>query len=476
MDYKHKNPRPVQYKEREVILFQRVEGGYVERHFISWMKLAVAKEKYGCEESARIFLRHGKERTFYAKYSYLTREVFWDDANFDYFYPGGMIRIENGPIYPYTFRKSLTKGTKYQYSALEQLRKEPGFSPIEYLQRYEKYPVLEQMVKAGLRKLALQMDLSKLNLKAKKPWELFGLTKDAFHRLRQINGGKEEILWFQYMEQQHLTLPNAVICGMAKEGIEPANISGVPLSPTVIYNYLKRQATGCKGKRCMQELLGTWEDYLSMAAYLKMPMDQDMVLRPRDLLLAHREVLSQCGGREKGLRVVEIANKFPRVEAVLASIKEKYEYVGKTFSIVVPEKIEQIIEEGQALKHCLDRSDRYFERIANQESYIVFLRRTKAMEQPYYTLEIEPDGTTRQKRTVGDNQNNDYHRAEKFLKKWQAAIRPRLSQEDFERQEISRQLRMYELESLRNDKVTVHGGIHAGELLADILEADLMEA
>lgn len=111
-----------------------------------------------------------------------------------------------------------------------------------------------------------------------------------------------------------------------------------------------------------------------------------------------------------------------------------------------------------------------------QESYIVFLRRTKAMEQPYYTLEIEPDGTTRQKRTVGDNQNNDYHRAEKFLKKWQAAIRPRLSQEDFERQEISRQLRMYELESLRNDKVTVHGGIHAGELLADILEADLMEA
>ena len=113
MDYKHKNPRPVQYKEREVILFQRVEGGYVERHFISWMKLAVAKEKYGCEESARIFLRNGKERTFYAKYSYLTREVFWDDANFGYFDPGGMIRIENGPIYPYTFRKSLTKGTKY---------------------------------------------------------------------------------------------------------------------------------------------------------------------------------------------------------------------------------------------------------------------------------------------------------------------------------------------------------------------------
>ena len=157
-------------------------------------------------EQMQQHLRHGKERTFYAKYSYLTREVFWDDANFGYFDLGGMIRIENGPIYPYTFRKSLTKGTKYQYSALEQLRKEPGFSPIEYLQRYEKYPVLEQMVKAGLRKLALQMDLSKLNLKAKKPWELFGLTKDAFHTLRQINGGKEEMASMRIKRARYILL------------------------------------------------------------------------------------------------------------------------------------------------------------------------------------------------------------------------------------------------------------------------------
>ncbi len=81
----------------------------------------------------------------------------------------------------------------------------------------------------------------------------------------------------------------------------------------------------------MRELLGTWEDYLSMAAYLKMPMDQDMVLRPRDLLLAHREVLSQCGGKEKGLRVVEIANKFPRVETVLHPSKKNMSMLERHF-------------------------------------------------------------------------------------------------------------------------------------------------
>ena len=160
MDYKHKNPRPVQYKEREVILFQRVEGGYVERHFISWMKLAVAKEKYGCEESARIFLRHGKERTFYAKYSYLTREVFWDDANFGYFDPGGMIRIENGPIYPYTFRKSLYQRYKIpiprHWNSCGKNRDFPRLNTCSAMKNTQYW---SRWIKAGLRKLALQMDL-----------------------------------------------------------------------------------------------------------------------------------------------------------------------------------------------------------------------------------------------------------------------------------------------------------------------------
>ena len=42
--------------------------------------------------------------------------------------------------------------------------------------------------------------------------------------------------------------------------------------------------------------------------------------------------------------------------------------------------------------------------------------------QPYYTLEIEPDGTVRQKRTLFDRQHEDIEQATEFLQKWQKAV------------------------------------------------------
>ena len=138
-------------------------------------------------------------------------------------------------------------------------------------------------------------------------------------------------------------------------------------------------------------------------------------------------------------------------------------------------RIEQIIEEGQALKHCLDRSDRYFERIANQESYIVFLRRTKAMEQPYYTLEIEPDGTVRQKRTLFDRQHEDIEQATDFRRRWLKVIAERLTGRDLKLAAESRILREKEFIQLKKDRVIIHTGHLAGRLLADVLMADLME-
>lgn len=124
--------------------------------------------------------------------------------------------------------------------------------------------------------------------------------------------------------------------------------------------------------------------------------------------------------------------------------------------------------------HCLDRSDIYFERIQNRESYIVFLRKTDDVEKPYYTLEIEPGGATRQKRTTGDKQNKDFDNAKRFIRKWQKEIQKRLSEEDIRLAEISDSLRMKELEELRKNKTKIWRGHLAGKMLADVLENDFM--
>ena len=111
--------------------------------------------------------------------------------------------------------------------------------------------------------------------------------------------------------------------------------------------------------------------------------------------------------REAVATAAPIIKKFPKVEKIYKSIKNKYSYSNDKYAIIVPDGITDIVLDGMLLGHCTYRTDRYYDRISTNESYIVFLRKTSDTEMPWYTLEIEPGGTIRQKRTFGDDQLGD---------------------------------------------------------------------
>jgi hypothetical protein len=157
------------------------------------------------------------------------------------------------------------------------------------------------------------------------------------------------------------------------------------------------------------------------------------------------------------------------------SLKAKYEYANEIYSVIAPSCIEDILMEGQNLHHCLNKSDRYWERIERREAYVLFLRKTAEPDQSYYTLEVEPNGTIRQKRTMYDRQNEDIKDATIFLAEWQKVISERLDAGDFELAKKSRVLREQDYAELREQKAIIHVGDFAGQLLADVLLADLME-
>ena len=136
------------------------------------------------------------------------------------------------------------------------------------------------------------------------------------------------------------------------------------------------------------------------------------------------------------------------------------------------------IKEGRMLHHCVGNDgagERYYDRIERRESFIMFLRRAEEPEDPYYTLEIEPDGTVRQKRTLFDRQHEDIEQATEFLQKWQKVIAARLTGQDLKLAAQSRVLRNEEFIQMKKDRVVIHTGHLAGHLLADVLLADLME-
>ena len=143
--------------------------------------------------------------------------------------------------------------------------------------------------------------------------------------------------------------------------------------------------------------------------------------------------------------------------------------------VIAPKSIDDILYEGDTLHHCVNKTDTYFDRIVSKESYILFLREKENPKVPFYTLEVEPDGTIRQKRAEFNRQNKDIDKVTSFLTLWQKEIQKRLTQKDRKSTEESRKLRQQNYQEIRDKHVVVHGGTFAGELLADLLEKDLMD-
>lgn len=225
-----------------------------------------------------------------------------------------------------------------------------------------------------------------------------------------------------------------------------------------------------------KEVLGTWQDYLSMAARFGYDTNDSIIYRVRKLRQRHDELARRCDNRGLTRRVGEILQTYPHIEQNLQAIKEKFAFTGKRFQLQVPDRLEEIITDSQKLGHCIANSDVYWERMERRESYLLFLRKTSEPGIPYYTVEAEPGGTIRQIRTSFNRQKGDIGAIRAFLKGWQKQLAKQLTPEDRRLAADSRELRIKEMLQLRNNQVTIHTGDLAGRLLVDVLTADLMEA
>ena len=241
-----------------------------------------------------------------------------------------------------------------------------------------------------------------------------------------------------------------------------------------IYNYLQRQMQ--QSGQGVRQIFRTWEDYLSMAEKLGMDTNDAIVYRTSKLVQRHNEAVLMMEQKEFDIREAELTKKYPDVCNVCTNIKKKYEYLeDATYAVLVPEGIRDIMTEGRTLHHCVGSEERYYDRICRQETYILFLRKQENLQEAYYTLEVEPGGTIRQKRAEYDRQNSDIDEVTVFLEKWQKVVAERMSKDDVKKACHSKDMRISELKEMRKAEVRIHGGIFGGRLLAEVLEDDLME-
>lgn len=465
-------------------LIQRCETGFVIREFSG--SRVYSRENHQnesaniCEIRRVLYDRGTLASRIYNWGEYKRHIIRWVPGGEGYYYWND---VYSGRVYGKALPSLAREELRYT-GLVECIQLLGTTDPERYLNVYRDMPLLEQLTKAKLAGLVRQFIAHRpyeWNKAAMKPGisltKLLGIDSQGLKRLRTNDGDSRFLTWLQHEKETGKTLPDRVITWFCNQEVTPKDIKFVQdrMSDVQICNYLRRQML--EMRKSAGDVLTTWADYLSMAARLKMNVRNEAVFRVRQLKKRHDELVSVFNhDKSMVVRAGKILNMYPHLEEIFQEIKDKYEYADDEYTVLVPARVEDIMIEGQLLDHCVGNSDRYWERMERRESYVLFLRHTADIERPYYTLEVEPDGTIRQKRTLGDNQEDDIEYAEHFLRKWQKMVSQRLSQEDLELAQKSRVMRLQEFEQLKQNQVRIRTGLLAGQPLLDVLLADLMEA
>ena len=380
------------------------------------------------------------------------------------------------------YKRNLTQLKKHsllKQSAIDLWPELPS-SVTNYLELEKGNPAVEMLARLGMFRLAREIieeryDSGLFDENATELSKMLKIDKSRLKRLKEMDANLESLRWMQYEKIADTIWPDEMIkdFGEANFPTSAFNFLYAPIGFVKCHNYLKKQAAIMD--ESMKQVLITWRDYINMADRLKMNTKCDQIAKPKDLKVAHDELvlLIQSKGLEKQAEAIE--KKWPKVNGQLPKL-QKFEFTLGEYTIVAPKSVLDIVTEGTILKHCVHTCDYYFSRIQTDESYLFFLRRSKQPDMPWYTLEVEPSGNIRQKRTTGDNQNADFQKAVPFLKKWQQYFNKQLTEEEKKLGEIANELREENYKKLRKNGNKVWHGKLAGKLLADVLEQDFMAA
>ena len=375
--------------------------------------------------------------------------------------------------------KQLKKNTFLKNSSIDLWDVLPT-SVSDYIQIEKCNPVVEMLARIGMFRMAKDImheyyDKQLLKKGETELCKILKIDKARLKRLKKMNGRLASLSWMQYEKMVNTIWPDEMIKDFGDENFSTSrfNFLKTPLSFVRIYNYIKKQSElMCE---TLHQTVVTWQDYICMAEQMKMNTNLEQIEMPKDLREAHDRMvlISKTKGLEKQAKTLE--KKWPKVNKQLPKL-HKFEYESGEYCIVAPEKVIDIVKEGVILGHCVHTCDYYFSRIQTDESYLFFLRKKSNPDMPWYTLEVEPSGNIRQKRTTGDKQNKDFEMAVPFLKKWQQYFKKQLTKKEKELGEKSNILRQEEYKNLRENGNKVWHGPLAGKLLADVLEQDFMEA
>lgn len=490
------NPKVV--KDGQVLLLQRMDAVQSAARYIDVRMIwSLSGRKMQQSEAIRIIFIRGFSGTRYfmgqipkSEHLKMTdRPQYFDDKRSG----GANRRIGPCYLYPQGIREAL-EGTRYNtwgrlFEQTAEAGKELNYNRMMCAER-RMAGVIEYLFKGGFNRLLRETieNISVYSGNYSGPLctaqsdirAVFGLSdRQKINRIRDCDGGEGTLLWLQWAEEKEEKIDDETLRWLSGEKIRKENVKFIidRMSPRQIMNYVKKQqAGGYKGKTA-KNVLEQWADYLNMCQKAGKDTSDEMVYRPRDLKYRHDEMVEEIRKHQMIEQIKrnkeaneeyarKMREKFPGAEENLEAVRRKFEYQDEEYMIRVPKSLTEIAQEGNALHHCAGASERYYERIMQNETYICFLRRMAEPDIPFYTIEVEPGGTIRQHRSYFDEEPG-IQEIRSFLRGWQQEVKKRLKDEDHRLAEESKKKRISNIEELKakNNTRVLKG------LMEDFMEA-----
>lgn len=287
------------------------------------------------------------------------------------------------------------KDTIFQYSAWNKISKDHPllkvkYDFVDYFELFSEYPQVEFLEKAGLINL-IELKLSRASMMRTVNWRgktlesALGITMQQFKELKKKNIEiNVPLLYFMRQSKKRKwnmsidefsEVVNACKGTLLKEQF--IQVSKF-VKPTRIMPYIKKQHEVRKDK-CESDysILITWKDYLRDCEILNLNMDEDIILFPKNIFLAHEHTIKQVKNKKNEELRSKIENRSKRLS--------KLSYENEEFIIRPIESVDELVEEGNRLKHCVGR---YAEQYASGKTAIFVIREKCKTKKPFYTVEI----------------------------------------------------------------------------------------
>jgi hypothetical protein len=291
------------------------------------------------------------------------------------------------------------------------------------------FPKLEWLCKMGLNQLAKVIingryhgSTGKINLKGKTIYEILGLNKVNTRVLQEIDGNADCLRLLQVAQRMEINFKPEQLTryyqtfGCNTDLLKSTNRK-VSLHKLVKYiekeseQYPMGDRAGCWQYSYMRyeeredpritrkkNMAHDWLEYLTWCQALKYDLENMFIYLPKNFKKVHDRTAGEYqalqdkkAAAEKRRREQEVKRRMEATKKAMDKIFDANNGIDNAFAIkgkglilVVPKTSDEIRAEGATLHHCVGS---YVGRVAKGETMILFVRKEKEPDKPYFTME-----------------------------------------------------------------------------------------